>query len=81
MGFGVMHGKIPLTSSATDAKNKIFKESDLFLSTELNAADSQHLQSLVLTEYHILLWQTIPFMELIDLITKLYSVSLFLENR
>lgn len=55
MGFGVMHGKIPLTSSATDAKNKIFKESDLFLSTELNAADSQHLQSLVLTEYHILL--------------------------
>lgn len=55
MGFGVMHGKIPLTSSAPDAKERIFKESDLFVSTELDAADSQRLQSLILTEYHILL--------------------------
>lgn len=54
-GFGVLHGKIPITSSATEAKDKIFKESDLFLSTELDPSDSQALKSLTLTDYHILL--------------------------
>lgn len=55
MGFGILHGKIPLTSSVSEAKEKIFTESDLFLSTELDSVDPQGLQSLALTEYHILL--------------------------
>lgn len=54
-GIGVMHGKIPTVSSASQAKEAIFKESDLFLSTELDPMDSQALKSLVLTDYHIVL--------------------------
>lgn len=54
-GIGILHGKIPLTQSAQEAKDKIFKESDLFISTELNSSDAQNLKSLALTDYHILL--------------------------
>lgn len=54
-GIGIVHGKIPTTSSASTAKEIIFKESELFLSTELDTSDSQALKSLVLTDYHIVL--------------------------
>lgn len=53
-GIGVLHGVVPASDNASVAKDKLFKEADLFLATDLDSgADS--LRSLILTDYHMLL--------------------------
>lgn len=53
-GIGILHGTLPNTNSATTAKEKVFKDADLFLATDLDAGAAE-LKSLMLTDYHMLL--------------------------
>lgn len=53
-GIGILHGTVPFSGSASSAKEKIFKEADLFLAADLESGADQ-LKSLMLTDYHMLL--------------------------
>lgn len=53
-GIGILHGPLPRTNSAITAKEKVFKDADLFMAADLDSGAGR-LKSLMLTDYHMLL--------------------------
>lgn len=53
-GVGILHGTLPNTTSSSTAKEKVFRDADLFMATDLETGADQ-LKSLMLTDYHMLL--------------------------